>query len=58
MTTDFENEVRKSEEINTMVRKASELKSLDELNLPKKIYSILKKQAIDPQKLILLVRVG
>lgn len=58
MANNFENTAQKNREVRMIVRKASELKSLDELNLPKKIHTILKKEAIDPQELICSIRIG
>lgn len=56
MTNNFENTRQNTEEVKDMtsVRKASELKSLDELNLPKRIYNCVKD--IQPEELIFLVR--
>ena len=56
MTNNFENTRHNTEEVKNMtsVRKASELKSLDELNLSKRIYNCVKD--IQPEELVFLVR--
>lgn len=58
MANNFENMEHIAEEVNNMVnvRKASELKSLDELNLSKRTYNSVKD--IQPERLIYLVRRG
>ena len=58
MTNNFENTRQNTEEVKNMtsVRKASELKSLDELNLSKRTYNSVKN--IPLERLIYLVRRG